>query len=511
MLSACATDEWKQHYEAGSGPLVVLDQTVYEYLQTSEYSKFVEILKKRKADSVLQDGRRYTVWIPKNEAFPTDFTLLVDSVQGLAMHNHITAVDVAETSFKDDLSLRSFSGKTLWMSETADGYSINNNKINGTIAVCKDGIIYGIDGFLDRKPTLYDSFWDDAKYSVMRGVLEKYVDTLFSKELSTEIGKDFEGRPVYDSVFITKLSILNGAKIDKDYSHYTLFLTPNTQLETKIRNYFQNVEGITGSAPTEKDSTKLYSFLAKSFIHTGVIEKENYLDIENRRSTHWQLWKSSYQSVLFDTKQEFSNGYLYEMEDLFIPTSLTALNEIEVYIPEIYRFDPAKIVVYADHKAVDSIGAGPVEVTLELKVPAGASAQYLLARATIPPVENAPVYEFSLSWYTSTIDLDTIDDIEVYREIAAAPGEYVVQMTFVKEGNAREDFSVFINDKYFTTVKMDEVSSFGMPETKTLGILRIPEEKGVSPVKVTVKNLAKSWKRGLAPMSILFKRTSNNY
>ena len=505
LIFCSCKDDWNQHYKDECGPLVVSDMTVYEYLQTlPEYSAFVNTLKNTKADSVLKSGQRYTVWAPQNEAIPAEIAALEDSLQGLAMQNHITPVDYAESSFKDNLILKAFSEKSLWMhTDGADGYVINGNAIRKTVAVCRDGIIYDIEGFMDMKPTLYEGFWDDPRYSRMREVLEIYMDSVFVKELSTEIGENFEGLPVYDSVFVQKVKVFDEAKIDKDKSYFTIFLAPNDELEQEIATYYKNVKAVTGFDPDEKDSTTLNDWLVHSFIHSGLIEEEAY-PMQNRSSFFGQLWKTTYQKIVPGSKKEFSNGYLYELADLFIPNSLIKTKEMSNSIAPAYALDPTVVTVDVDESLVD--------VTTSLEEPSGSSMKYLMSKVILKggATEDAPEFDYSLTWYTGNVELDSLGQKQ-YKKVSVTPGEYKVSVTFIKNADANQDFAVYINDIYVNKMEMSEITEIGKPVTVVLGRVEIPQATGVAPVKVTIKNLVTSWKRALAPSGVTLERTVNNY
>lgn len=507
ILCSC-TDDWNRHYKDERGPLVVSDMTVYEYLQSlPEYSAFVTTLKNTKADSVLKSGQRYTVWAPQNEAFPADIAALEDSLQGLTMQNHITPVDYAESSFKDNLILKTFSGKSLWMHTSgseAGGYVINGNAIRKTVAVCRDGIIYDIEGFMDRKPNLYEGFWDDPRYSVMRAVLEEYIDSVFVKEQSTEIGENFEGLPVYDSVFVQKVKIFDKAKIDKDLSYYTIFLTPNAELEQEIATYYKNVKAVTGFEPDKKDSTTLNDWLVYSFIHNGLVEEDAYPMLENRYSFSGRLWKTAYQKIVPGSKKEFSNGYLYELADLFIPNSLIKTKEMSNSLAPAYELDPTVVTIEADESLVNK--------TTTLETPSGSQMKYLMSKVILKEgaTEDAPEFDYSLTWYTGNVEVDSMNQKQ-YKKVSVTPGEYKVSITFIKNADANQDFAVYINDIYVNKVSMAEVTEIGKPVTLELGRVDIPQSTGVAPVKVTMKNLVTSWKRALAPSGVTLERTVNNY
>lgn len=367
---------------------------------------------------------------------------------------------------------------------------------------CKDGVIHEVEGFMDLQPTLYDGFWNNPRYSLMREVLENYMDTVFNKELSTEIGVDFEGRPVYDSVFVEKISVFSSAAIDKDYAFYSVFLTPNEELQQEMDTYYKNVRRVTGFEPDQKDSTMLNNWLVYSFIHSGLVE--NYGSIDGLYSVFGGLWRTSYQKIVPESKQEFSNGYLYELSDLFIPNSLIKIKEMNNAIVPVYEIKPEAV-------SIDVSGA-EVTKTTELVTPVGSTVKYFLSKIQLKAgaTEDVPDYDYSVSWYTGGVEIDTLNQ-KVYKEIPMTPGEYQVKLTFVKNADANQDFAVYVNDIYVNSVKMTEVTELDKLVTQTLGRVNIPQATGVAPIKVTLKNLAKSWKRALAPYSVSLERTVNNY
>lgn len=505
LFCSCA-DDWKQHYEDGRGPLVISNKTVYEYLQsTDKYTEFARVLKQSRADTILQEGRRYTVWIPKNEAFPAYFASLPDSIQGVVLQNHITPVDYPVSAFKEALSLKAFSGKSLKMHANpanANEYLINGHRIVETVVACKDGVIHEVEGFIDLQPTLYEGFWEDERYSLMREVLENYMDSVFNEKLSTEIGTDFEGRPVYDSVFVKQIKVFSSARIDKDFSFYSVFLTPNEELKLEMDTYYENVRRVTGFAPDKKDTVTLNDWLVYSFIHFGLVE--NYGNVDQLYSTFGRLWRTSYQKIVPGSKREFSNGYLYEMADLFIPNSLIKTKELNNAIVPVYEIKPSAV-------SIDVTGA-QVTKTTELVTPSGSTVKYFLSKIQLSSgaTEDVPDYDYSVSWYTGGVEIDSTNQ-KVYKEVPMTPGEYQVKLTFVKSAEANQDFAVYVNDIYVNKVKMSEVTELDKLITLTLGRVNIPQSAGVAPIKVTLKNLAKSWKRALAPYSVNLERTVNNY
>lgn len=497
------TDEWKQHYEDGRGPLQIVDKTVYEYLSDNaqEYSNFVTLLKETKADTLLQEGHRYTVWL--TDELPADFDLHSDSVKGLILQNHIMPTEIQSTAFKDNLQMKTAGNKILWLQEETGGkYSVNDNEITSIIAICKDGVIYDIDGFLDRAPTLKESFWEDPEYSTLRYILTGFTDTVL---ISLEpIVDTVTQEIIYDSIFAPMISIFDKAKIDKDQSvSYTIFLTKNSQLDERINTYFTDIVNVTGDEIVKDDTIKLFNFLAKSFIHVNAIEEENYYAVERRWSAFNNLWRTSFQQIIPGSLKKYSNGYAYEMQNLVIPTTLIAAKSLDLSISAIYDLDPSKVDIHIEEEFKDKVSLKTSVLTLK-------ETRCLEVKAELPPIENAPEYEFSMSWYTAYPELDTLIQEVRYKEVFFTPGEYLVYFSYIQTNNATQDFEVWINDVFLRRVNYSLEERL-KPITVNLGRVQLPFGEVAKPIKVTLKNVGSNWKRGLAPLSIKFERTVNNY
>ena len=507
------TDKWEQHYEDGRGPLEIVDKTVYEYLRDNaqDYSVFVTSLQATKADTVLQGGGRYTVWL--TDELPIGMELESDSIQGLIMQNHVLPIEIQRTAFKDDLPMKTVDSKTLWLEDSSGIYSVNGHPITKTVAICTDGVIYDIDGALDRSVTLKESFWEDENYSIFRNILETYSDSvLVSVE---EIIDPSTEEITYDSIFTSVISIFEKAKIDKDQtSLYTIFLTKNAQLKEKIEAYFRDVTSVTGEAIVKEDSVKLYNFLAESFIHAGALKEEEYDRYDNRYSVYRTLWKTSYQKISPRSLKKYSNGNAFEMETLFIPTNLIVTESPLISVSALYDIDRKYINVRINDKDVDisgqSINVGINENdTIQLTTEKDFTTNCLQVNSDLPPTENAPEYAFEMSWSTAIPELASTGEL-VSKEVAFTSGEYKVAFTYVITNNATQDFEVFINDQFFKRVAYSSNERF-KPITVSLGRIQLESEGAAKPIKVTLKNFGKSWKRGLAPVSINFERTVNNY
>ena len=500
LLAFCSCkEEWDTHYKDGSGPMERVDKTVYEYLTENapEYAEFVSLMETTKADTVLQEGLRYTVWV--TDSIPVYAENYSDSLKGLEMRNHILSTEILATAFSNDLEMRTVDHKILWLEGSSNAYNVNGNAIIKTVAVCKDGIIYEIDGFLDRAPNLLESFWNDSDYSLLREIVETFTDS--TVDHVDEYLDVITGDVVLDTIW--KVSNTISLVLGQEKNILTIFLTDNTQLRDKMGAYFADVKNVTGKDPVKADTTKLNDFIAKSFIHNSAIDEAEYYAVEKRTSVFKKDWRTSYQKVTDGSREKCSNGYLYRMDQFFVPTNLINV-DVESFFPaKIYDLDTTKVDI-----DIDSI---PDLIVISNTTSISGSEDYLEIKSELPPTEDAIDYNFSVSWNTGYAKLNQETELPEYKESAFMGGEYLVNFTYVVTDNASQDFEVYINDQFQSKVNYSPSDARGVPIVVNLGRVKIPSGGSAEPIKVTMKNVGNSWKRGLAPYSIRFERTVNNY
>lgn len=504
FLASCS-DEWNAHYKDPQGEMQKSDLNVWDYLQQNpDYSEFVGLIRETQADTLFSAEQRYTMWIPKNGSISASFYQLSDSVRALTVRNHISNLDYSSSAFREGLSMLSLSRKHLHMHidpENPDGFILYHTKVGKTVMSCKNGVIHEMEGIIDLQPTIFDYFVD-SEYSVLRELVFSFKDSVFDPENSIEMGMDFEGNTIYDSVFIIKYRVFNYGPIDKDGSFYhTAFLTDNDELTHEINQYYENIWAITGEEPRGEDSVKLKEWIVNSFIHRGMVE--DYGKEKNLRSVRNTLWNTEYQLIDPLSRMEFSNGCIYKMKDLFIPNSFIQ-KELMNIVSNSYDANPECISV----EITGGLTAADFDITTEQVKIAGLNTPYLSSKIKMKlPSEDFPEFTYRFSWETNMLD-----STKVARPVSVCPGEYTVSLDFVKTADANQNFKLFINDDiYVGTVNMDNYKDFDKRYNVNLGRVNIPQSAGVSRVKVSLESVSKSWKRALAPFSVSLKPTVNNY
>lgn len=500
LFFACG-NEWDKHYKDPQGDMEVSGLGVWEYLQSNpEYSEFVGLMKEIQADTIFAYSRRYTVWALKNGAVP-DLSGLTDSVKSLVMWNHFSLMDYSQAGFEDGLSVTALSGKRLRLHASAEGGSgflINSSSIVKTVMRCTDGIIHEIDRYLPLQPMIYEHLFR-PEYSLLKEIVDSYNILVFDEKNSTEIGKDFEGNIVYDSAFMVANSVLSYGPINRDGAYFTAFLTRNEELQSEIDTYYRNMQLVNGYTARKEDTLRLNNWIVGSFIHYGLVE--DYGEAEKLGSVRGTLWRTSFQKIVPGTRWEYSNGYVYEMEDLYVPATLVQKNMAADVVP-VFEMDNSVVSAHVSGSYTNEDATVTNSIVKFGTVECCQSAMELKEGA----MEEVPPFDYSISWETARLDSSG-----AIQPLCVCPGEYSVQISFVKTPDANQDFAVYINDKYAGDVKMSSVVQMNVLQNLTVGRVNIPRSDGVGPVKVTLKHLGTSWKRALVVYSIGLKPTINYY
>ncbi|MDR1274715.1 MAG: hypothetical protein LBK12_09225 [Odoribacteraceae bacterium] len=503
LLWAC-NGTWNDHYTTVQDGMLSSDKGVWEYLQgEATYSELVALIQATQADTFFNGNRQYTLWAAPNGQYGW-VNSLSDSVKILAARNQFTQGKYLETGFQEDLVLRAVSGKMFRMRVAGSGYVLAGVPIVKSVMNCKDGIIYEIQEPLRVQETLYDYLSRTPKYEWLVTFLHDELDTIFDRDRSTLTGDvDYEGNPLYDSVWMIQPKLLSSVPLHKDNNYYTIFVAPSAEYATKVENFYNDVRLITGFTPMKADTTKLTTWIRNSFVHRGLIER--YGEKEVLSSIFGVTWNTTYQKVLPGSRLEFSNGYLYELEELFIPNKLlqnpdgTANNIIQAY-----DADPSAITV----DVTGEIGIGDLNTSMTRERIGITSTYYLLSKMELASgaTDTPPLFDYAVSWETALKNEST----DEYQPVYMTPGEYTVEFIYIKTIDASQNFAVYINDMLIGEVDVSK-SLMNTRLSARLGRVNIPQETGIAQVKITVKSLNKGWKRALAPIGVYLVPTVNNY
>lgn len=499
LLAAC-TPKWDDHYDVGQA--TVTDQTVLEYIQSSpRYSKFAALLKEVGVDTIFGGDTKVTVWVPADDKVP-DLTGMSDSLRILTIKNHISMLPYATVDMKDQTRVTSFSGKKLGIYSSDNvSFRVNNSRLVKTDMICKDGVVQEIGGWLELQQNLQDYLQNSSEYTILQELINSKQDTVFDEENSTLTGEfDVMGRPLYDSVFLYVNKFYHQTGLDKESRLFTLFLTPDWVLQDAIDDYYKAIRDYRGEAAEAEDSLKLNNWLTNTIPYSG-----SYTDFSGTdylRSIYSVAWYPKHQQV--GNLQEFSNGLVWQVTDLYIPRSMIFPKDGsgQTYVMnDIYTKKPESINVRLT-------GNNPDEtITNDPVVECDRTNGY---KVTVSPIDaaNTEPYNVELSW-----TLGKTNTAGSFRQITQLPGEYKLEVVFKKSDDLETDFDVYVNDDWITTVYMDDYKNVTAgSEVTVTKRMELSRAYAQTPTQITLRAIGGTGgTQVLSVYSLFFQPTANNY
>lgn len=499
FLVAC-TPEWDDHYDAGQA--TVTDQTVMEYIGSRpEYSAFAALLKEVGTDTVFTGSNQVTVWVPANDKVP-DLSGLSDSLRRLTIKNHVSMLPYTTTDMKDQTRVTAFSGKKLGIySEDNISFRVNQCRLVKTDMICKDGVVQEIGGWLGLQPNLREYLEQAPEYTLLQGLINNVQDSIFDEKNSVATGEyDALGRPLYDSVFLYVNKFYNYTRLGQESSLMTLFLTPDWILEEEIESYYKALLDYRGDPAKGEDSTALESWLVRSIPYSGAYT--DFTTGEPLLSLYSVSWRPEYQQL--GTLQEFSNGLVWQVNDLYIPRSMIFPSDGsgQTYVMnDIYTKKEESINIRLTGNNPDAT------ITDDPLVECDRTNGY---KVTVTPLDegNTEPFNVELSW---TLGKTTTSG--TYRQITQLPGEYKFEFTFKKSEDLTTDFDIYINGEWIIGVSMADYKNVtvgnNITVTKRVEIDRSYEK---TPTQITMRATGGTGgTQVLSVYSIFFQPTANNY
>jgi len=193
-LYAC-TDPWEEHYHAADDQV---NMKLWDAIkQEPRFSVFVEQMESLSFDTIFDQGKTYTLFIPSNDALAN----LLDSSQNKkqTLLYHISPTLFLSGSVLDELKLLNLSGKYLLFKKQGVSITLDDLLIEKSSPLYLDGKYYELNGAAIPRPNLYE-------YTAMNSqFLQSYIDSkeviFLDMELSEPVGFDLQGNTIYDSIF----------------------------------------------------------------------------------------------------------------------------------------------------------------------------------------------------------------------------------------------------------------------------------------------------------------------
>ncbi len=324
LLFTGCNKEWDKHYD--DYPETV-DENVWDAIQKDpKLSKFVEIVKANKFDTLFNSDIPYSVLIPTNDAI-TNYTG-VNEFSEVVLRYHFYSHLLNSSSIEGKRKVQTLTEKFAMFEKSGNSVKIDGVEVIEQSPLYRNGRYFVVDEVVDPNPNLYEY------YAFTNPILSDYIDSqdtvILDKEKSKPLGFDEDGNTVYDTVstienqfewkfFPVKHEFRTAAATivfpkEEDYNNAL------TVMAQKLGGDYNDYNDI----PLEWQTEVLMPHLLEQGVFLNMIEEEEF------------IWKSPTDTVkllnalgdsvviTYVPTDQFlcSNGYAYNYEDFEIPDSL---------------------------------------------------------------------------------------------------------------------------------------------------------------------------------------------
>lgn len=252
-LFSCS-DAWDEHTSRNKD---VSNQTIYTYLQADpQFSQFVALIDEVGYKEELTSSKQITVFALTNgamEMVPSTFLADQSSKKDFVGH-HIT---YGRNNLSNDANagrIQMLSSKWLEVEQgLIDGLAVLSSSqalLNGFVNVMDEPVL--------PRPTIWEYVENMAPQNKHVDYLNSLTSLTFSPDLSTQIGVNDLGQPVYDSVFIFRNSFNdNIADLSSEDSTLTLFIVEDQVLDQEYQKFWRYYRVVNGTTARDTAETKM--------------------------------------------------------------------------------------------------------------------------------------------------------------------------------------------------------------------------------------------------------------
>lgn len=317
--------KWEEHYNENTFELP--EYALFDYIKSkSNLSIFAGMLQSTGYDTIINASQTFTVWAPTNDALAgvdagnANLTLQI-------VKNHI-ARNRYTTSNVEALNVRMLSGKSVSMTRSNGGFLFGDKAMVEPDQPASNGLVHTISSYVPYMENIWEFIKRGENIDSLSKYLTSQTQSNFRADLSTEIGVNDDGNPVYDSIFVISNDVLDryGNVQDED-TVFTMLLPDNNawnKTYAKV-NKLLNIPEAFGGEARRREITQLG--VVKDIFFSGLIDKPNELD--SVISTSYNVFYNP--ASLFNTgnTRKLSNGLVYITSQLNFPDT-TWHREIKV-------------------------------------------------------------------------------------------------------------------------------------------------------------------------------------
>ena len=328
MVFISCGDKWDEYYNGNDGSKEEeLDQTLQEFFaEHNEYNAFYKELELCGLDEELTKDQQLTLWVVNDDAMAASG---IEKDDTLHMKYHMNYLPFLQSDLKDGLRIPTLNNIYLQITRQGEEVYVNRSKVESSYRL-KNGVVHVISELMKSKINMFDYIKSlPDEYSMFRDSIMKNNEMLFDKANSIPTGVDITGNTVYDSVFYVYNPLFEKAQFNSEFKQFTLFLPDNEVLKdcfTKLNTQYKAM----GKTVTAVDSANAMTWIKEAAFYTGELKTFTDADIS---SAFGRIWRPGIQEIDQSSMEELSNGILYKMTEVKIPTNyiLTRIKSLVHY------------------------------------------------------------------------------------------------------------------------------------------------------------------------------------
>lgn len=331
-FTSCSELKDDDHYKnaesvINNAELKIVEMSSQQYIESrSDLSSMSQLFVSQGIyDELQQKGQLSTLLVVTND----NYSAPAENAEFIT-RSHVSDISISPANLENGTRLMMWHGK--YVNVSIDSLGLQGNIIdhvlfnNGAVKeVIKTttGYIYVLSDMIQTPTSLkdyIDQLPDD--YSIFRDMVQASGGKEFDRANSKAIGINEQGNTVYDSVFIYTNTFFDevGFDMNSESLTATMLLFSNDVINDALDNAHQRLEAWELERP---DSIIKLWILKTAFFNKRYSAAEiQTTDVQDLKSIYNTQWRTSVQKVDAQNPIELSNGIVYRVTRLHIPTNV---------------------------------------------------------------------------------------------------------------------------------------------------------------------------------------------
>lgn len=332
LMAACSELKDDDHYKTADSPisnaeLKIVDMTSEQYMQSrSDLSQMSQLFDQQGIYKELKEkGQLSTLLVVTN----SDYATPAEDVEYIT-RSHVSDISISPANLENGTRLMMWHGKYVNVSidslgqegNIVDHVLFNNGAVKEVIKTTT-GYIYIISDMIVT-PTSLKDFIDQLPddYSIFREMVQASGGKEFDRANSKAIGINNQGNTVYDSVFIYTNTFFDNVGFDMNSESLTatMLLCSNDVINDALNDAHQRLQAWELERP---DSIIKQWILKTAFFNKRYSSADiQTTELKDLKSIYSTQWRTNIQKVDTQNPIELSNGIVYNVTKLHIPTNV---------------------------------------------------------------------------------------------------------------------------------------------------------------------------------------------